>query len=161
MKTIGNIIAVLICIAIGIPLLIIFMLFYTPYSYVRNYEYRRKRKKELEEALIQNNGKIIFLYGEYHTFNFLKYFKDHYPEIQCLQVYNGYNTSGVFVDHLTKNRKAKSLPQLVKIDGKNILKKEHYNSFKHYIRRNNDADSFFKLIESSIKNLESLPSKQL
>jgi hypothetical protein len=66
-----------------------------------------------------------------------------------------------FISHLTKNRKTKNLPQLVKVDGKNTIVKEHYNSFKYYIRRTNNADGFFELIESSIKNLEKLPYKQI
>lgn len=112
-----------------------------------------KHKSELKKILSENDGKIVFLYGEYHEFDFLSYFKNHHPAIKCLEVPNHY-ISDILINHLIRNRKAKSLPQLIKIEGKNIIQKEHYNSFKYYVRRNNDAESFYELIESSIKNLE-------
>jgi hypothetical protein len=158
MKTINDIITTIIILLLVSPIIIVLIIVFVPYSIIQNIIYKRKRKKELENALFLNDGKIVFLYGGYHEFDFLIYFETHHSDIKCLKVENHYN-SDVFTEYLVQDRKSKSLPQLVKIDGKNILKKEHYNSFKHYIRRKNDIDPFFELIESSIKNLEKLPYK--
>lgn len=160
MKTLANVILVLLIIVTGVPLLLIFILFYSPYSIVNYFLNRRKRKKELKEALEINNGKIFFLYREYHKHNFLSYFEKKHSEIYCIQVKN-YNPENILLDYLTINNKSKSYPQLIKIDDENIIRKEHYNSFKHYVRRNNNPDHFFELIDSSIKNLEKLPYSQI
>jgi hypothetical protein len=160
MKTIGNIILVILLLILVSPIVIVLIIIFVPYSIIRGFIDRRNRKKELEDALFLNDGKILFLYGEYHEFDFLTYFETHHSGIQCLEVENHYN-SDVFTEYLVKDMKSKSLPQLVKIDGENILKREHYNSFKHYIRRTNNVDGFFELIDSSIKNLGKFPYKQV
>ena len=155
-----NIVLLLFFIVLAIPILIVCAVIFIPFSIIYRFFDKRKRKKQLEEALLLNDGKIIFLYGAYHEFDFLPYFVTHHSDIKCLIIPNHY-ISDVFMEYLIKDRKPKSLPKLVKIDGENLITREHYNSFKHYIRRNNDADHFFELIDSSIKNLEKLPYKQL
>ncbi|WP_160129682.1 hypothetical protein [Kordia antarctica] len=90
----------------------------------------------------------------------MTYFETHHSEIICLQIPNR-SIDDLFIDHLMQGRKPKSLPKLVKIDGNNLLVKEHYNSFKHCIRRTNNTNRFFELIESSIQNLEKPPYKEV
>jgi len=140
---------------LGFTLLIGIILILSPVIIAAILIFRIKDHRKLKKLLAENDGKILFLYGEYHEFDFLTYFETHHSEIKCLEVPNHYMHDD-FMRHITKGRKAKSLPQLVKIDGKNIIVKEHYNSFKHYIRRNDNSVPFFELIESSVKNLEKL-----
>ena len=62
-----------------------------------------KHKSELKKILSENDGKIVFLYGEYHEFDFLSYFKNHHPAIKCLEVPNHY-ISDILINHLIRNR---------------------------------------------------------
>lgn len=163
MKTLNdlkNALLILLLIVVATPIIIVFAIVFIPYAIIDDFFRMRKRKKELEEALEINDGNIFFLYREYHEYNFLSYFEKNHSEIYCIQVKN-YNPENVLLDYLTEKCKSKSYPKLVKIDGENILRKQHYNSFKHYIRRNNNPVPFFELIESSIKNLEKSPYEQV
>lgn len=149
MKVIDTIIITLFILLIFIPVLLLLSPFLIIYAIITWIKY----KHDLKKVLLEYDGKIIFLYGAYHEFNFSTYFDNHPSGIKCLEVSNHFSDD-ILIAYLTRKRKANSLPQLVKIEGKNTIVKQHYSSFKHYVKRNNDTDNFFKLIESSIKNLE-------
>lgn len=146
-------VAFLCILIIGIPLLILLIVIGIPFFAIKEFFHLRKRKKELKKALKIYDGKIFFLYREYHNHYFFNHFQENYPDIHCMEVLD-YDIRNPFIDYITKDHKRKSYPKLIKIEGKNIIRKEHYNSFKHYIRRKNDEASFYELIARSIENLK-------
>jgi hypothetical protein len=119
------------------------------------YYQRLKIKKKIRQSLQKYNGKIVFLYGEYHTHDFKAYFEFWHPEIDCFEIPN-HKKATPFIRYLNADNPPKSLPQLVKIIDEATIKKKHYTTFKHYVRRNNDEKTFYKFIERSIKNLEKI-----
>ncbi|MGH1383792.1 hypothetical protein [Kordia sp.] len=129
------------------------LLLLSPWIYIKNRIWGRKLRKKIKVRLKEYDGKIIFLYGEYHTFDFVSYFQQHHPEITCFEVPN-HPPTDPFITYLNARNPPKSLPQLAKIIDEYPLRKVHYNSFKHYVRRKKDTDSFYELIERSIKNLK-------
>lgn len=127
----------------------------SPYIYYKNLRHTWRLKKKFKENMKKHNGKIVFLYGEYHTFDFLPYFQKWHPDITCLEVPN-HATVDIFTVYVSQKKPPKSLPQLVKIIDGELFTKTHYSAFKHYIHKNNDAESFYELIERSIENLKEI-----
>lgn len=109
---------------------------------------------KLSKLKKENNGRIYFLYADYNKFDFNPYFKNHQDNIVCVSMSRIANND-LFMDYLSRQHpRNKCFPRLVKIDGKNVITKEHYNSFKSLVKRNNDSNAFFDLIERSIQNLK-------
>ncbi len=49
---------------------------------------------------------------------------------------------------------SKGFPCLITVINNEVVSKEHFNSFKHYVKRSKKPELFFELLKSSIKNLE-------
>jgi len=114
---------------------------------------KRKRKKELRKKLYINKGKIYFLYKDYNQFNFDDFFKEKDISIKSVKV-EGNLYNDVLLYHFSKSFTTKGFPMLIKIEENEIKIKRHFNSFKHYVKRNKDSQSFYTLLKRSIKNLE-------
>jgi len=112
-----------------------------------------RKKIELRNILRDKNGQIILLYSNYNEFNFLENLNIKHIDIECILV-NDPIYNDVFLSHLCRGFNTKAYPVLVKVKGKEVIKKEHYNSFKYYVKRNNDVESFFLLLEKSVNNLK-------
>ncbi|AXG68317.1 hypothetical protein KORDIASMS9_00511 [Kordia sp. SMS9] len=154
MKTISKFVKFL-GIVFGFLGFLLVLLLVSPWIYVKNRIWGRKLRKKIKAQLKKYDGKIIFLYGEYHTFDFEWYFQKFHPDITCLQVPN-HPPMDPFILYLSARNPPKSLPQLVKVTDGHTFKKTHYSSFKYYIRKQKDVIRFFELMERSIKNLQEI-----
>ena len=100
--------------------------------------------------LKKNIGKIYFLYHDYNAFDFAPYFST--DEVTLIKVNDGWD-SGVLENRLKPKRSTHRFPRIVKIGDNGLIVKEHFNSFKHYVKREKDPDAFISLAQRSIKNL--------
>ena len=64
----------------------------------------------------KHNGKIVFLYGEYHTFDFLPYFQKWHPDITCLEVPN-HATVDVFTVYVSQKKPKEILLSKIERNG--------------------------------------------
>ncbi len=81
-----EIILILVLVIIAIPILLVLAIVFIPYykyDYLKN---RINRKKELKIKLLENEGKITFLYREHNQFDFNTYFKENNIEIECIKL---------------------------------------------------------------------------
>ncbi len=112
-----------------------------------------KEKKRLKKLIESNNGKLYFIYADYNNYDFSNYFKDNFKHINCIKVESKWYTNDL-IGYLTKDCVSESFPRLVRIEGDSLVSKVHYRSFKSLYKKKNDIESFFSLLEKSIKNLE-------
>jgi len=135
------------------PILLVLVVLVLPFLVVGSMIQERRDAIELREWLKRSNGSIFFIYADYNNFDFSWIFQEKHPQVFCVKTNHRWEND-LYIKHLTKGCLGKSFPRLVKIEDKNLISKEHYNSFKHYYRRKDDIDSFLGLIEASIQNLE-------
>ncbi len=146
-------ILIILVFAIFIPILTVLALIFIPYLIVTSSIDRKKRKEKLKNILGKKNGEIFLLYKEYNQFNFNNYFKENNFKIDCLKI-ETYTFNDPLLEYLAKDTQTKGFPCLVKIIDGDIITKQHYNSFKYYVKRNKDLESFFSLLRRSINNLK-------
>ncbi len=142
------VILVIIGIILLIPIITLGLIFVSLYYLV----YKLNRKRKLRKVLCENEGQIFFLYKKYNQFNFQEYFESNNFEINCIEIEDDV-FNDVFLFHLSRCAGTKGYPRLIKIENRKLLVKEHYNSFKYYVKRNKKPEDFFSLLKKSIKNL--------
>ena len=138
---------ILIIIVLLIPVLL-FGLLFMKYESLRD-------KSRLKKLIKSNDQKIFFVYADYNEFDFDEYFRNNHSEISLIKITNR-RVEGLLFNYLIKNCKTKCYPRLVKIRGRELIHKEHYNSFKNLVKRNKNYEEFYNLLDASIKNLKRL-----
>lgn len=112
-----------------------------------------RKKIKLYKILKDKDGEVLLLYSNYNEFDFSKVLNSRGVNVECFLVEESvYNN--VLLSHLCKGFNTKAYPRLVKVNGKEVISKEHYNSFKYYVKRNDDMGSFVSLLIKSINNLK-------
>ncbi len=115
-------------------------------------QYERVRDKiKLRILIRKNEGKTFFIYSDYNNLD-LSQLKLDFNELHCIKVRDN-RVNGVLEQYLIRGLYSKSYPRLVKIHQGTLIHKEHYNSFKKLVKRNNDLDSFLELLTKSFNNL--------
>ncbi|WP_299836256.1 hypothetical protein [uncultured Tenacibaculum sp.] len=145
-------ILIIIVLIIIVPILFVLLLIIGPYFTIHSFFQKRKRKKELKQFLEENNNKIYLIYNQHNYLDFKTYYNNQNKDIECIRE-GYYNSKNTFLHYLPDVSITKC-PKLVKIKNKEIITKEHFNSYRHYVKRNNNPEAFFELLNSSIKNLE-------
>ncbi|WP_299898591.1 hypothetical protein [uncultured Aquimarina sp.] len=98
------------------------------------------------------DGQIYLIYADYNNLDLSKVTQD-LDGLKHIKVNNN-RVKGLLERRLIKGLQNKSYPRLVKIDNGKVIHKEHYNSFKSLVKRNNDLDSFYDLLVRSFNNLK-------
>lgn len=132
-------------IIIGIPFLLFFL--------VKNTIENTNSRKKLKQLIRENNGAVYFIYADYNNYDFSKCIKERFNTINCLNA-NEFRSDDLLACYLLRGSYSKNYPRLVKIQGEALISKQHYNSFKHFYKRNDDIESFWLLINQSIQNLK-------
>ncbi|WP_179021379.1 hypothetical protein [Winogradskyella forsetii] len=139
-----------------IPFAIILMVIIIPFAIaiiIISQVDRLKEKRQLQDLIEANNGKIYFLYSDYNNYDFTSYFKQKFRDIECVKIKAKWNNNPL-INHLTRDCGTHSYPRIVRITNNELLVKEHFSSFKNLYKRKNDINSFFELIKRSIKNIK-------
>ena len=110
-------------------------------------------KLKLIRKLKENNSKIFFLYSDYNNYDFSSFFENNTLGVVCFKI-NRRIQNDVFVDHLLSGCTKKCFPQLVMVKEGKLKKKLHYDSFKFYVKKQNDFNGFLEILEKSIQNLQ-------
>ena len=110
-------------------------------------------KIKLKKYIKLNNDKMFFLFAEYNNFDFSDYFTKRHKDITCLNVdENDVINSNIF-NYTNQYTSGKSYPRIVKIKDDQLLIKNQYGNFKGLAKNIDNKDDFFKILESSIKNI--------
>ena len=139
-----------------IPIIVFVLILLSPIIVVFAFKSIRKNlsdKKKLKDVLELNNEKIFFFFADYNGYDFSKHFEERKDDITCIKTGEKWENR-TLVKHLTNDFSNKRFPLLVKIEDGKLIKKNHYDSFKHLYKRNNDINAFMDLVDRSIKNLK-------
>jgi len=137
-----------------IPIIIIIMLLLVPLGIVLFIYFvfdRLRNLIKLKVLLRKFDGQVYLIYADYNNVD-LSQFTEELDGLKHIKVVNNH-VNGLLEQHLIKGLQTKNYPRLTKIDNGKVIHKEHYNSFKNLVKRNNDLDSFYELLMKSFNNL--------
>ena len=146
MKKLNDIIFILLLLLIIIPLVLIGIPLLIIWFIVNELSDKLKLKKMLRV----NDGKIYLVYHDYNDLNFEDIFKN--SKATLVEI-NDYYCKNILYNHFKRTAGRKAYPRLILIHNKELIIKDHYSSFKHYVKKKKDVKRFSEEIQKSIKNL--------
>lgn len=152
---IDHLILVLIALIIIIPialLLIAVGLAVTPFLLTFNTIQKLKENQALKTAIKQHEKQIYFLYADYNDFDFSTYFEENHSNVELINANNQYQQS-MLSKHLISQSGKNKYPRLIQIKNGQLVIKQHFSTFKHFIKREKDNATFFSILGKSINNL--------
>lgn len=152
---IDHLILFLIALIIIIPialLLITIGLAITPFLLSSSIVQKLKENRALKAAIKQHEKQIYFLYTDYNDFDFSPYFEENHSTIELINANNQYQKS-LLSKHLIAQPGKNKYPRLIQIKNGQLIVKQHFSAFKHFVKREKDEVAFFNILDRSIANL--------